>query len=152
MGMELTSAPQGDDLAPLACFNIISRYHCIARFGLGGIVEAVNETFLSTFGYNEAELIGAHHRMLLVDSSNPDPAYERMWSDFSDGVARKGEVLRRAKSGDVLWLQAVYCPVFDDRENVASVLKVATLKKADLVDNGVDVPLMTLSQNLDSLS
>lgn len=144
MGVELADLPQKDDLDPRACFDIISRCHCIARFDLNGIILAVNRTFLSTFGFSEADLLGSHHRMLLMDPIYQDETYKTMWSGFADGVARKGEVLRRAKNGDVLWLQAVYCPVFNVNGDVASVLKVATIKKPDLVDNGVNVPLMLL--------
>lgn len=148
MGIQLFALPQGDPLNPLSSYDVLSRYHCIATFGLDGTVLAANATFLSVFEYTSSEVVGRKHRMFLVDPGRPDAAYERMWSDFADGEARTGEVLRRNKSGAVVWLQAVYCPVFDEGGSVTAVMKVATVKRSDLVDKGVNAPLVKLSKRV----
>ncbi|MEM7570129.1 MAG: PAS domain S-box protein, partial [Pseudomonadota bacterium] len=114
MSLALSTPPEIDTLDPASCFEVISRHNLIARFDLDGILLSANPLFLSVFGYEACDALGQHHSMFLVDPNRHDPSYDRMWSDFADGVARKGEVLRRSRAGDVIWLQAVYCPVFDD--------------------------------------
>ncbi|MEM9289596.1 MAG: PAS domain-containing protein [Pseudomonadota bacterium] len=135
----------GANLNAQESFEIISRYHCIAQFSLDGTILSANDKFLSTFEYTYNELIGQLHRRLLVDPNRPDPDYDRMWSGFSDGIARSGEILRRTKSGKVVWLQAVYCPVAGTSGSIVSTLKIASVKTAELVDAGINAPLTKLA-------
>lgn len=120
--------------------TIISTFHCVARFSLEGVLLEANDKFLETFGYCDHEVIGKHHRMFLKDPKTNDPEYEKMWPEFQNGKAKAGEVLRKNRAGQVIWLQAVYCPVTDEDEKVCCVLKLAVPKKPSLADDGINVP------------
>ena len=63
------------------------------------IVE-VNPAFLRISGYNRAEIIGQHPRIL--KSGRHDSAfYEQMWKELNGSGAWKGEVWNRRKNGEI---------------------------------------------------
>lgn len=124
--------------------KIISTFHCVARFSLEGTLLEANDKFFDTFGYDKSDVIGKHHRLFLKDPNTTDPMYEKMWPGFADGKARAGEVLRKNKAGQVIWLQAVYCPMTDDAGQVFCVLKLAVPKNPALTDDGINAPISEL--------
>lgn len=89
----------------------------------GTIVDA-NDNFLHTVGYSLAELKNKHHRQLCDDSFyQQNPSF---WKDLAQGRVNSGRFERRRKNGQVLWLEATYNPIFNDRKQVIKVIKFAT--------------------------
>ncbi|MEM6683182.1 MAG: PAS domain-containing protein [Pseudomonadota bacterium] len=131
-------------------FDIVSKFHCIAHFNLTGELLEANQNFLDVLGYTLDEIIGVNHRTFLVDPKTKDPQYANMWPSFADGQAKSGEVLRRTKTGQIVWLQSVYCPMRNANGQVDTVLKLAVLKPPELTDDGVNVPLNLIREGVTS--
>ncbi|MDW0108846.1 methyl-accepting chemotaxis protein [Sporosarcina aquimarina] len=99
----------------------------IIRFDLNRRVAYVNENFASAVGYRVDEMIGMQHEKLCSPEFVTSLAYRTMWRDFEKGVASSGKIQRRAKNGDLIWLEATYMPVFSkDKRTVLGITKVAT--------------------------
>jgi diguanylate cyclase (GGDEF)-like protein/PAS domain S-box-containing protein len=103
----------------------ISPSQLVIEFDMDGNVLAANETYLETFGYDLAEIIGRHHS-LFVDPADRESA-ER--GDFT-GALRNGEhrtaIIRRiGKGARQVWLQASYNPILDARGVPYKVVKLA---------------------------
>jgi len=105
-------------------------YACI-EFKLDGTVIEANDNFLKTLGYRLDEIVGRHHRMFVDPQQAAAPAYAQFWRDLNDGKAQNEVFKRITKSGQEIWIQAVYAPVRDEKGRVAKVVKIATDVTAD---------------------
>ena len=104
----------------------IDQSYAYIEFDLGGHVTQANGNFLQTLGYSLDEIRGKHHRMFCEPSLVNSPAYARFWADLGDGKPQRDVYKRIAKSGQAVWIQAVYAPVKDEMGRVAKFVKIAT--------------------------
>jgi len=96
------------------------------EFDLTGHVLHANDNFLRTLGYSLDEIKGRHHRMFCDAALAASPEYALFWRDLNDGRPQKDVFRRIGKSGQEVWIQAVYAPVKDEMGRVAKVIKIAT--------------------------
>jgi PAS domain S-box-containing protein len=91
-----------------------------------GEVLWANRHFAETIGYQRKELTGMHHRQFCAPDFNQSTDYERFWNKLRSGQTFQDKIMRIAKNGDVIWLEATYMPVRDTTGRVSAVLKIAT--------------------------
>ena len=104
----------------------IDASYAYIEFDLGGHVLEANSNFLQTMGYQLSEVKGKHHRMFCAPETVNAPAYAKFWAELNAGRAQ-GEVFKRvSKSGQEIFLQAVYAPVTDEMGRVVKIVKIAT--------------------------
>ncbi len=104
----------------------IDASYAYIEFDLGGHVLTANRNFLAALGYQLDEVKGKHHRMFVETALAMGPAYAQFWRDLNDGKAQNDLFKRVTKSGQELWIQAVYAPVKDEMGRVFKVVKIAT--------------------------
>lgn len=107
-----------------AAFNALNRSMAIIEFSIDGQILNANANFLAAVGYSINEIIGKPHRMLCFDKfyeENPN-----FWSEMSSGRFFSGQYERKNASGQSIWLEASYNPVFDDQGKVIKVIKFAS--------------------------
>ncbi len=104
----------------------IDRAQAVIEFDLHGNILQANGNFLETLGYTADEIIGKHHRMFCEDSYTNTREYEQFWESLREGKFDHGEYKRLTKTGDEIWIQASYNPVFDASGNPYRVVKFAT--------------------------
>lgn len=107
-----------------AAFNALNRSMAIIEFSIDGQILNANDNFLTAVGYSLNEIIGKPHRMLCFDKfyeENPN-----FWSEMSSGRFFFGQYERKNASGQSIWLEASYNPVFDDKGKVIKVIKFAS--------------------------
>jgi len=103
----------------------ISRSMAMIEFSPDGIVLDANDNFCKTMGYSADEVRGKHHRVFCEESYYRSEDYARLWRDLARGEPLSGTFLRLNKSGQEIWLEASYMPVFGPDKEVRSVIKVA---------------------------
>ncbi|MCC8934568.1 methyl-accepting chemotaxis protein [Rhizobium sp. 'Codium 1'] len=104
----------------------IDQSQAIIEFEVDGAVVQANDNFLKAMGYDQAEIIGKHHRMF-CDPAYVDTAdYARFWERLRAGEFIASNFVRYGKGGREVWIQAAYTPVFNSRGKVYKVIKVAT--------------------------
>ena len=104
----------------------ISRSMAMIEFDRDGIVLDANENFCKTMGYSAEEVRGKHHRIFCEESYYRSDAYAKLWRDLAQGEPISDTFRRLTKSGEEVWLEASYMPVFGPDDQVQSVIKVAS--------------------------
>ncbi|SDW09117.1 methyl-accepting chemotaxis protein [Paenibacillus sp. CF384] len=94
-------------------------------FNTQGEVVWLNPLFASAMGYEVGELIGVHHRIFCLPEYASSSAYEVLWNTLRQGKEFQAKIVRVAKDGRKLVLEATYMPVFHE-ERIEAFIKVAT--------------------------
>lgn len=106
--------------------NAIDISNASIEFDLQGKILGVNKNFLEIMGYNEADLLGKNHRLLVDPSYSESNAYQLFWRNLKKGIYQKDEFIRVAKNGTLIWLLGSYNPVLDIMGKPYKILKLAT--------------------------
>jgi methyl-accepting chemotaxis protein len=103
----------------------ISAAQAMISFTPDGTILHANENFLKTLGYTLGEIVGKHHRMFCEEAIRNSPDYQRFWADLAAGRFQSGQFRRQSKSGEDIWIEATYNPVFSGGR-VVRILKIAS--------------------------
>jgi len=106
--------------------NSIQSSVATIQFDNKGIIEEVNDSFLSVVGYEKAELIGKHHQIFCDDDYIQSADYKNFWQQLSQGKQKSGTFKRLTKSKQKVWLEASYFPITNKDNKVTGILKIAT--------------------------
>lgn len=107
-----------------ALFSALDKSLAVIEFDTMGNILTANENFLKTVKYKLSDVVGKHHRIFCNDSfyrSNP-----HFWVQLADGHFQSGQFERRDSSGNTIWLEATYNPIFDETGKVYKVIKFAS--------------------------
>ena len=103
----------------------ISRSMAMIEFDRDGVVLDANENFCKVMGYSAEEVRGKHHRIFCEESYYRSDDYAKLWRDLGQGEPISGTFMRLTKTGQQVWLEASYMPVYGPDKQVQSVIKVA---------------------------
>jgi PAS domain S-box-containing protein len=106
--------------------NAIDTSNASIEFDLEGNILSVNKNFLEIMGYDEADLLGRHHRLLVDPAYSESKAYDLFWSNLRKGIYQKDEFIRLSKNGKLIWLLGSYNPILDILGKPYKILKIAT--------------------------
>ena len=95
------------------------------EFSLDATILDANENFLKLMGYTLDEVRGRPHSMFVDEATQASDEYREFWARLRSGEFQSGEFRRIAKTGEPVWIQATYNPVFDQRGNPVGVVKFA---------------------------
>lgn len=109
-----------------AKIDAISRVQGVIEFTPDGEIKDANDNFLALVGYKLSDIKGKHHRLFVDDAYAQSAAYRELWAKLNAGEFVSGEFKRLSRSGQPVWIQASYNPIFDLKGNVTSVVKFAT--------------------------
>lgn len=117
--------------------SAISKSQAVIEFEPNGTIITANENFCSTVGYSLDEIKGQHHRIFVTPEERESAEYRIFWDRLGRGEYDAGQYLRIDKSGNEIWLQASYNPIFDAKGRIMKVVKYASniteeqIQKAD---------------------
>ena len=120
-----------------ALINAIDRVQGVVELDLDGRVLAANDNFLSWLGYTRDEIAGQPHAILCRPEYAASDDYKAFWQVLRSGDFHAGRFERVSKTGESVWIEASYNPVFDDDGRAKSIVKFAsnvtaeTLRHAD---------------------
>ena len=106
--------------------NAISRSMAVIEFDMSGKVLTANDNFLSATGYSLAQIQGQHHSIFCDAELANSTEYSSMWSTLNRGQYVSGQFKRVDSSGNELWLEASYNPIFNIKGELSKVVKFAT--------------------------
>ena len=119
----------------------IERSMAVIEFDTNGIIQNANENFLHVVGYSLDEIVGKHHRIFVNAEDAASQEYADFWHALKNGEYYSREFRRFSKTGQEIWLQATYNPVFNENREVVGVIKFATditiAKYKSLEDKGL---------------
>ncbi len=109
-----------------AVLRALARSNALIAFKTDGTILEANEGFLGAMGYTHEEVVGQHHRIFMDPEDAKSQDYLAFWEKLRSGDFHKGEYRRIAKSGEKIWIEASYNPIFDDSGNIEMIVKIAT--------------------------
>lgn len=96
-------------------------------FNVNRKVEYVNELFANTLGYKVDEMYGKSHQEFCFPSFVHSLEYKQFWRNLLSGKSFQDKVERMDASGNSVWLEATYMPIFaPNSHKVTGVLKIAS--------------------------
>jgi methyl-accepting chemotaxis protein len=104
----------------------IGKAQAVIEFNLDGTIITANDNFLAGLGYTLDEIVGKHHRTFVSSEYASTPDYQQLWDALNRGEFQAGEFKRITKSGEEIWIQASYNPIFDLNGKPFKVVKFAT--------------------------
>lgn len=106
--------------------DAISKSQAVIEFELDGTIVTANDNFLSALGYTLSEIKGQHHRMFVDPEYAAGGEYSGFWENLRQGEYQAGQYCRVKKSGEEIWIQASYNPIFDMNGKPFRIVKFAT--------------------------
>ena len=108
-----------------AILAALGNSQAVIEFSLDGKIITANENFCRALGYQLSEIQGRHHSMFCDPTYVASPEYKQFWADLGAGRFDSREYKRISKTGQEVWIQASYNPVFSGGKPY-KVVKVAT--------------------------
>ncbi|MFK7912340.1 MAG: PAS domain S-box protein [Pseudomonadales bacterium] len=115
-----------EQAASKARLAALDRSQAVIQFDLSGVIVNANQNFLDALGYSLNEIQGQHHRIFCDQAFVNSSDYQELWAALARGEVRSGEFMRLTKSGNEIWINASYNPLFDAGGNPIGVVKFAT--------------------------
>ena len=91
-----------------------------------GYVLNANNQFLETMGYGLDDVISKHHKMFCEPSHSSSQAYRTFWQQLAEGKSQHERFKRIRSNGDIIWLEATYFPVKNEKGEVVFITKIAS--------------------------
>jgi PAS domain S-box-containing protein len=105
--------------------DAINRSSPVIEFDTNGIVCFANDSFLDAMGYKSEEVIGKHHSIFVFDDEKNSDEYLNFWNKLKSGVYFSGDIIRKKKDGNKIYLSATYNPIINEKGETYRVLKIA---------------------------
>lgn len=110
----------------------INQSNAVIEFDLEGNILFANHLFLNTMGYDKLEeIVDKHHSIFVEDEFVETDEYREFWETLRTGQFFSGEIIRKKKDGNLIYLQATYNPVIGVNGKPYRVMKIAT----DITEN-----------------
>lgn len=112
-----------DRLERRAIMRALDEYMAVIRFDADTNVIEANDNFLNVMGYTFDEIKGKSHRVFCTQEFLK--SYDNFWQQIISGKQRADQFERVAKDGRIVYLEAVYSPVYDENGDLEGVIKFA---------------------------
>lgn len=119
------------------------------EFNLNKEVIWVNEKFATTLGYRVEEMKNMTHKQFCTEEFRTSKEYKELWDNLNKGIKSQSKIQRVGKKGNLLWLEATYIPILNEKGEVNAVLKIATdITDRENKENRIVTKLNDLSVDL----
>ena len=103
----------------------IDQHSILAITDVEGTILDANDLFCEISEYSKEELIGKNHRIL--NSGNKTKEYwKSMYRDLAKGFIWKDQILNKAKSGRLYWVDSTIVPIMDKNNKPKKYISVRT--------------------------
>ena len=106
--------------------SAINKAQAVIEFNMDGTIIEANDNFLSAVGYRAEEVKGRHHSIFVDQATKNSQEYQQFWQKLNRGEFDANEYKRISKTGQTVWIQASYNPIFDLNGQPYKVVKYAT--------------------------
>lgn len=105
-------------------FNSLAENSAIIIFNTKREIVYASSEFAETLGYRVDELIGLRHSDLCFAEFTESPAYKVFWQNLLSGKSYQDKIVRRAKSGAEVVLEAKYFPIRNANDEIIGIGKI----------------------------
>ncbi|GAB4127877.1 MAG: hypothetical protein OHK0045_17400 [Raineya sp.] len=122
------------------------------ELSLDAHITNVNAAACNIFQYENHEMIGNLHKILLTEEDANSPEYLNFWRNLRVGIAQSGEQKRVDRYGQVLWIWASYTPIKNKEGKVISILKLAAdITAYKLQEQSLTIRIEKLQAEIDKM-
>ena len=107
-----------------AIYAALKKSLAFIEFNTHGVILDANDNFCQVMGYEIRDIRGKEHKIFCTESFMSQ--YTEFWEQLAAGNFQSGLFERRTRSGETVWLEATYNPVFNDDGKVETIIKFAT--------------------------
>ncbi|MBR7888216.1 PAS domain S-box protein [Marinomonas sp. A79] len=107
-----------------AVLTALDRSLAVIEFEPNGKIIQANTNFLTAMKYSQEDIQGKDHRIFCDDKFYKDNP--NFWQDLARGKHFSGRFQRFDGEGKVIWLEATYNPIFDEKGRVYKIIKFAS--------------------------
>ncbi|HAF30512.1 MAG TPA: hypothetical protein DCG75_15830 [Bacteroidales bacterium] len=100
----------------------ISSY--VIEYNLDGIIQSVNDNYLSLLGLSKDEVIGTHHSGNIEFSEQQKTAYEKFWRELRSGKVQKETTKVKINNRQLIFAET-YTPIRNTDGEVYKILKIS---------------------------
>ncbi|WP_442505465.1 methyl-accepting chemotaxis protein [Novipirellula sp. SH528] len=104
----------------------INRSQSVIEFEMDGTVISANQNFLDLMGYTLAEIQGQHVSIFVDPEYRVSADHKNLWNRLNGGDYENGQYKWIRKSGNEVWIQGSYNPIFDADGKPFKVVEYAT--------------------------
>lgn len=115
-----------EKLAAEGVVNAIDMSYAFAEFDTKGNLLNANNNFCKTLEYSLEDIKGKHHRILVDRATSNSTEYARFWDDLASGKVHADQYKLLTRSGQEVWVQAVYSSIKDDMGRIVKIVQIAT--------------------------
>lgn len=104
--------------------DALERSMAVIEFTPKGVILKANDNFLKVVNYRAADIEGKNHEIFCTPEfyrQQPD-----FWRELAAGSFKSGRFERRSSTGEVIWLEATYNPIYNEAGKVEKVVKFAS--------------------------
>ncbi len=109
----------------------IGKSQAIIEFDAKGNILDANDNFLEALEYHLDEIQGKNHSIFCEEELVKSKEYEQFWNDLAKGIYHAGQYKRISRTGQVIWIQASYNPIYGIDGEVTKIIKFAHNITAD---------------------
>jgi methyl-accepting chemotaxis protein len=125
---------------------------CYAEFDITGNLISANNNFLNSMECTYDDIKGKNHKALLDPTYTASSEYASFWTDLANGKTNNSLVKHISKTGNDVWIQAVYSPVIDATGKVIKVIQVSTdttaaKEEADQLNREIEARMASVDTN-----
>jgi methyl-accepting chemotaxis protein len=146
-GYEMFGSKKNDDLQ--ATLNALDASQAVIEFKPDGEILTANSNFINAVNYSLEEIKGKHHQIFCDPNYVRTPEYATFWKNLAAGIFQAGEFKRFDKKGNIIWLQASYNPIRNQKGEVVKIIKFAadiTAEKNQSMDSKGKIDAINRSQ------
>ncbi len=97
----------------------------VVEYDMEGKILKANRNFLEMLDYEQAEIVGEQHRLIVPKEERNTDAYRQLWRDLTAGKTVKGDFKRVTKTGNVVTVRVSYTPVRNRMGEWVKVIEIA---------------------------
>lgn len=107
-------------------FAAVNRSMVVVEYSPAGDVIKASDNFLAAMGYTPQEAVGKAHKVFCETSYIQSGDYRNFWSRLNNGEYISGKYPRVSKTGQAVWLEGTYNPIYDNRKKLVKIVEFAT--------------------------
>ncbi len=96
----------------------------VAEYDAEGRITKINSMYLKMIGFEQAEVVGEHHRIFVPKEEKNSEEYRQFWRDLTLGNPKKGVFTRINRKGEAITLRSSFSPIKNRTGEVVKIMEI----------------------------
>lgn len=105
--------------------NAINKTNALVEYKLDGTILTANSIFCELLNYEQNDVVGRHHRILVDNEYRKSDEYKDFWLDLRNGHYQDGEFKLLTKDDKEVYVKAIFYPMLDIQGKPYKIIELA---------------------------